>query len=61
MVLVLGSNPQRPRARRWARPKPNLVNVVLSRAKRRLYVIWTDITVSEKHWNSLLLHLLAAS
>jgi hypothetical protein len=39
IILVLGSAPNNHRAREWAAEKPNLLNVAVSRAKRRLYVI----------------------
>jgi len=47
VVLVLGSDPENNGARLWASLKPNLLNVAVTRAKDRLYIIgnkskWKD-------------------
>lgn len=39
VILVLGGNPEREGAKKWASQAPNLVNVAVSRAKHRLYMV----------------------
>lgn len=39
VVLVLGGDPRLPGAKAWAAAKPNLLNVAVSRMKKRLYVV----------------------
>ena len=54
VVLVLGGNPDRPGAREFATREPNLLNVAVTRAKRRLYVIGNrDTWGNEPYFNVL--------
>jgi hypothetical protein len=39
VILLLGGNPGRPRALQWAGQTPNILNVAVTRARSRLYVV----------------------
>lgn len=58
IILVLGGHPARPGAKAWASQRPNLLNVAVSRAKRRLYVIGNhDAWRAQKYFNVMSRHL----
>ncbi|HEV2974053.1 MAG TPA: ATP-binding protein [Solirubrobacteraceae bacterium] len=58
VVIVLGGDPRRTGDKRWAAEKPNLLNVAVSRARRRLYVIGNhDVWSSHKYFRTLAQHL----
>lgn len=56
VIFVLGGNPSRPGAKDWAAAKPNLVNVAVSRAKRRIYVVGNHNEWSQRNHFKILAH-----
>lgn len=42
VFLVLGSDPAKARAREWVTESPNIINVAVTRARKRLYVIGNE-------------------
>jgi len=54
VLFILGGNPARPAAKQWAAQRPNLVNVAVSRARRRIYVIGDHASWSTcRHFDTL--------
>jgi hypothetical protein len=54
VILVLGGDPARPGARHFATKAPNLLNVAVTRARRRLYIIGNrDTWATEPYFDVL--------
>jgi superfamily I DNA and/or RNA helicase len=54
VILILGGSTRTPHARAWAAAKPNLLNVAVSRARCRLYVIGDHTAWSQlSHFDTL--------
>ncbi|MGW5309823.1 DEAD/DEAH box helicase [Nocardia thailandica] len=57
VVLILGTSPAAGAARRWAAATPNLLNVAVSRARRRFYVIGNHrLWSTQRHFAELAAH-----
>jgi hypothetical protein len=54
VILVLGGDPGKPGSRRFAQEAPNLLNVAVTRARRRLYVIGNYETWGSERYFSVL-------
>jgi superfamily I DNA and/or RNA helicase len=59
IILVLGSDPESNGARAWASSKPNLLNVAVTRAKDRLYIIGNKSLWKKQNYFSDAIKLLA--
>jgi len=59
VFLVLGSDPKSSGARNWASKKPNMLNVALTRAKKRFYVIGCKKNWGACNYYSTMLHALS--
>lgn len=58
VILLLGGNPRHPGAFRWAASEPNLLNVAVTRAKQRIYVVgdpekWKHLPYFSVLWRAL--------
>jgi len=52
VIMVLGLSEEAPGAAEWASSKPNLLNVAVTRAKKRVYVVGsTDIWAGKKYFS----------
>lgn len=56
VILVLGLSEESPGAAEWASSKPNLLNVALTRAKKRIYVVGSTNIWSSKQYFSDVSH-----
>lgn len=59
VILILGGNPKSSGAKAWAASKPNLLNVAVSRGKKRLYVIGDRSLWRQHSYFSVMAHQLA--
>ena len=59
VILILGGNPKSSGAKAWAASKPNLLNVAVSRGKKRLYVIGDRSLWRQHSYFSVMAHQLS--